>query len=219
MQYFQQFIDRYDAGRQLAKSLKNYAGHSNVLVLGLPRGGVPVAYEVARALGAPLDTIIVRKLGVPGHQELAMGAIASGGIRVLNNEVIHSLGITDKMIDRVTAVEQRELERREYVYREGRKPFDVKGRIVLLIDDGIATGATIRAAAMALRTCGPAKIVVAAPIASAIAVGQLKHEVDEVVLLMMPKSFCSIGEWYEDFSETSDNEVRDLLRTPTGIII
>jgi predicted phosphoribosyltransferase len=220
MKYLQQFIDRYDAGRQLAEMLKKYAGRSNVLVLGLPRGGVPVAYEVASALGAPLDTIIVRKLGVPGDKELAMGAIASGGILVLNNEVIHSLGITSEMVERVAAEEQRELERRELAYREGRPPFDAKGRIVLLIDDGIATGATIRAAARGLRTCSPAKIIIAAPIASAIAVRQLKDEVDkvdEVVALMMPRSFFSIGELYEDFSEVNDEEVRELLHTPIVI--
>lgn len=209
------FRDRTDAGRQLAARLTRYADRTDVLVLALPRGGVPVAYEVAKALKAPLDVFLVRKLGVPGHEELAMGAIASGGVRVLNEDLVDYLRIPDEVIDAVAAVEQRELERRERAYRDDRPPPDVKDRIVILVDDGLATGSTMRAAAAALRLQKPRRIVVAVPVSSAETCEELRSEVDEIVCAVTPEHFQGVGLWYEDFSQTSDEEVRELLKRAT----
>ena len=209
------FRDRRDAGRQLAARLTRYADRTDVLVLALPRGGVPVAYEVAKALKAPLDVFLVRKLGVPGHEELAMGAIASGGVRVLNEDLVDYLRIPDEVIDAVAAVEQRELERRERAYRDDRPPPDVKDRIVILVDDGLATGSTMRAAAAALRLQKPRRIVVAVPVSSAETCEELRSEVDEIVCAVTPEHFQGVGLWYEDFSQTSDEEVRELLKRAT----
>ncbi len=205
------FRDRTDAGRKLAARLKEYAGRTDVLVLALPRGGVPVAYEVAKELGAPLDVFLVRKLGVPGQEELAMGAIASGGVRVLNEDVVSYLGIPAEVIDIVGADERRELERRERTYRNGRPPPDVTGRVVILIDDGLATGSTMRAAAAALRAQRPARIVVAVPVSAPETCEQFKSEVDEVICAATPEPFRGVGLWYRDFSQTTDEEVRELL--------
>jgi putative phosphoribosyl transferase len=209
------FRDRTDAGRQLAARLTRYADRTDVLVLALPRGGVPVAYEVAKALKAPLDVFLVRKLGVPGHEELAMGAIASGGVRVLNEDLVDYLRIPDGVIDAVAAVEQRELERREHAYRDDHPPPDVKDSIVILVDDGLATGSTMRAAAAALRLQKPRRIVVAVPVSSAEACEELRSEVDEIVCAVTPEHFQGVGLWYEDFSQTSDEEVRELLKRAT----
>lgn len=205
------FRDRREAGRVLAAQLARYANRPDVLVLALPRGGVPVAYEVARALGAPLDVFLVRKLGVPGHEELAMGAVATGGVRVLNEPVVRALDIPDRLIDAVAAREQEELARRERLYRGDRPPPDVRGRTVILVDDGLATGATMQAAVKALRQQGPARIVVAVPTASPETCEALREEVDEVVCATMPEPFYAVGLWYEDFSQTTDEEVRELL--------
>jgi predicted phosphoribosyltransferase len=206
------FRDRADAGRRLAEKLTALAGRPDVLVLALPRGGVPVAYEVARALQAPLDVFLVRKLGVPGREELAMGALASGGVRVLNEEVVRALEIPDDVIDAVTAAEERELDRRERAYREGRPMPDVGGRVVMLVDDGLATGSTMRAAVAALRRLGPAEIVVAVPVGAAEACEDLSAEADEVVCARTPTPFMSVGMWYDDFAQTGDEEVSELLR-------
>jgi predicted phosphoribosyltransferase len=205
------FHDRYDAGRQLAAHLTRYAGRPDVLVLALPRGGLPVAYEVARALGAPLDVFLVRKLGVPGREELAMGAIASGGVRVLNDEVVRALRIPEEVIDAVAAEEQAELERRERTYRDGRPAPDVRGRTVILVDDGLATGSSMRAAVEALRLRGPARIVVAVPVGAPETCAALREIADEVVCAYEPERFAAVGLWYADFSQTSDEEVRQLL--------
>jgi predicted phosphoribosyltransferase len=205
------FKDRTDAGRKLAARLKHYADRGDVLVLALPRGGVPVAYEVAKELKAPLDVFLVRKLGVPGYEELAMGAIASGGIRVINKDVVQQLNIPGEVIDAVAADEQRELERRERAYRDNRPPPNVKGRIAILIDDGLATGSTMRAAAAALRKQEPARIVVAVPVSSPETCDELLGEVDEIVCAVTPEPFRGVGLWYEDFSQTTDEEVRRLL--------
>ncbi len=205
------FRDRAEAGRQLAALLSGYAHRPDLLVLALPRGGVPVAYEVARALDAPLDVFLVRKLGVPGHEELAMGAIASGGVRVLNDDVVESLRLPLSIIDQVTAREQEELQRRERAYRGDRPPPDAQGRTVILVDDGLATGSTMRAAAAAVRRQQPARIVVAVPVAAASTCDTLRAEVDEVVCVLAPEPFYAVGIWYEDFSQTTDDEVRDLL--------
>jgi predicted phosphoribosyltransferase len=182
-----------------------------VLVLALPRGGVPVAFEVAEALDAPLDVFLVRKLGTPGHSELAMGAIASGGVRVLNPMVVEYLAIPDRVIDRVTADEQKELERRERAYRDDRPPIAALGRAIILVDDGLATGATMRAAVAALKQQHPARIVVAVPVAPVSTCEELGQEVDEVVCPLSPQQFDGVGRWYEDFSQTTDDEVRALL--------
>jgi predicted phosphoribosyltransferase len=205
------FRDRAEAGRRLAEELARYRDRPDVLVLALPRGGVPVAFEVARALQAPLDVFVVRKLGVPGHEELAMGAIASGGVRVLNQDVVRGLGIPDEVIDRVAAAEQRELERREQLYRGERPPADSSGKTVILIDDGLATGSTMRAAVAALRRLGPARIVVAVPIAAAHTCAEFREDVDQIVCSVTPEPFYAVGLWYQDFSQTTDEEVRDLL--------
>ena len=205
------FRDRSEAGRLLAAKLAAYANRPDVLVLALPRGGVPVAYEVARALNAPLDVFVVRKLGVPGHEELAMGAVATGGVRVLNEQVVDGLRIPDYVIDAVAAQEQQELARRERLYRGGRPPPDVRGRTVILVDDGLATGATMHAAIKALRQLQPARIVVAVPTAAPETCEALRAEVDEVICAITPEPFHAVGLWYEDFSQTTDEEVRDLL--------
>lgn len=206
------FRDRREAGRALATLLGRYAGRDDVLVLALPRGGVPVAYEVARALKAPLDVFLVRKLGVPGYEELAMGAIASGGGVVLNEEVVQGLGIPSDVISDVAEEEQRELERREQAYRDGRPPPSVEGKLVILVDDGLATGASIRAAVAALRGLRPAAILVAVPTAAASTCEQLRSEVDDVVPATTPTPFFAVGQSYVDFSQTTDAEVRELLR-------
>jgi putative phosphoribosyl transferase len=205
------FRDRREAGRRLAAELADYAGRPDVLVLALPRGGVPVAFEVARALAAPLDVFLVRKLGVPGHEELAMGAIATGGVRLLNEEVVRSLRIPPGVIERVAAIEGEELERRERAYRGNRPAPEVRGRTVILIDDGLATGASMRAAVAALRQQQPAKIVVAVPIAAPSTCEEFRDEVDETVCAVTPEPFYAVGLWYEDFSQTTDEEVHDLL--------
>jgi putative phosphoribosyl transferase len=209
------FRDRRDAGRQLAARLRRYADRSDVLVLALPRGGVPVAYEVAQELNAPLDVFLVRKLGVPGYEELAMGAIASGGVRVLNEDIVNYLRIPDEVMDAVAIREQRELERRERAYRADRPPPDVKDRVVILIDDGLATGSTMRAAAESLRLQKPRRIVVAVPVSSPETCNQFRSEVDEIVCAFTPEHFQGVGLWYENFSQTSDEEVRELLKQAT----
>jgi predicted phosphoribosyltransferase len=205
------FENRSEAGKALAHLLAEYAGRKDVIVLALPRGGVPVGYEVATALGVPLDVFLVRKLGVPGYEELAMGAIASGGIRVLNADVVASLRIPSKVIEAVTVAEERELQRRERQYRGDRPTPEVQGRTVILVDDGLATGASMRAAVQALRQMGPQRIVVAVPTAPAEACAELRPLVDEVVCVMTPEPFGGVGLWYRDFSQTSDEEVRRLL--------
>ena len=204
------FRDRADAGRALAERLAHYRGRP-VRVLGLPRGGIPVAYEVAKALAAPLDVFVVRKLGVPGHEELAMGAIASGGIRIVNRDVVRSLGIDAATIDRVAMAEQAELERREAAYRSGRPPLDVAGATVILVDDGLATGSTMRAAVAAIREQGPDKVVVAVPVAAPPTRDELAREVDEIVCVATPEPFLAVGRFYEDFDQTTDDEVHALL--------
>jgi putative phosphoribosyl transferase len=209
-----QFRDRTAAGQALGRVLaeRGYAGRSDVLVLALPRGGVPVGYEVARALDAPLDVFIVRKLGVPGHEELAMGAIASGGLRVLNPQVVNMLQIPQDVIDRVAQVEQKELERRELDYRDGRPPPRIEGRTVVLVDDGLATGSTMRAAAAALRKLRPRWLVVAVPVAANETCEEFRDQVDDTVCVLTPEPFHAVGLWYEDFSQTTDEQVRDLLQ-------
>ena len=206
------FRDRYESGRRLAAALSPYAGRPNLLVLALPRGGVPVGYEVARALGAPLDVMLVRKLGVPGHEELAMGAIASGGIRVVSDEVVAAFNIPDRVIAAVAAQEEEELWRRERLYRGDRPAADVRGRTVILVDDGLATGASMRAAAQALRAQQPERLVVAVPVAPPETCVSLRQEADDVVCALAPEPFLAVGNWYDDFSQTSDDEVRELLR-------
>ena len=210
------YRDRTEAGKRLAAELEAYAGRADVLVLALPRGGVPVAFEVARALRAPLDIFLVRKLGVPGHEELAMGAIATGGVRVLNEDVMRYINIPDEVIDAVAAKEQRELARREQLYRDDRPAPDVRGRTVILVDDGLATGSTMRAAAAALRKQQPAKIIVAVPVAAAATCDEFRAEVDEVVCAVTPEPFQAVGLWYKDFSQTTDEEVHDLLAQAAG---
>jgi putative phosphoribosyl transferase len=205
------FANRREAGRILAPLLRKYADSDDVLVLALPRGGVPVGFEVAQALRAPLDVFIVRKLGVPGHDELAMGAIATGGVRVLNDDVVISLELEPEIIDAVAVREEKELVRRERLYRGARPVPDVHGRTVILIDDGLATGSTMRAAVAALRKQRPARIVVAVPVAAPETCEEFKTEVDEVVCAATPRMFNGVGRWYEDFSQTTDEEVHELL--------
>ena len=205
------FANRTEAGRLLAEKLVNYAGRADVIVLGLPRGGVPVAFEVAQRLGALLDVFIVRKLGVPGFEELAAGAIASGGVRVLNEDVMRAIPHADEAINAITARETAELERREQIYREGRPPPELRDRIVILVDDGLATGATMRAAVKALRERGAAKIVVAVPVGPPDTCHELEERADETICLSTPEFFQAVGQYYEDFSQTSDEDVRELL--------
>ena len=205
------FKNRREAGRLLGEELARYKDLGDALVLGLPRGGVPVAGEAAKALGAPLDVFVARKLGAPGHEELAMGAIAAGGVRALNEDVIRGLGVTPEMVARVAAQEERELKRRESAYRRGRSGLDVRGRTVILVDDGLATGATMRAAALALRIMRPARIIVAVPVASVEACRQLERDADEVICLATPDPFYGVGAWYDDFEQTTDDEVLQAL--------
>jgi predicted phosphoribosyltransferase len=205
------FADRREAGRFLAGKLTDYADRPDVLVLALPRGGVPVAYEVARALHAPLDVFLVRKLGLPGREELAMGAIASGGVLVLNEDVVRALRIPQDVLESVIVAEQEELGRRERIYRGDRPPPDVHGRTVILVDDGLATGSTMRAAVAALRRQGPARIVVAVPIGAPETCAGFEREADDVVCVVTPQPFYAVGLWYGDFSQTTDEEVHDLL--------
>ncbi|HSK65834.1 MAG TPA: phosphoribosyltransferase [Anaerolineales bacterium] len=205
------FFDRRDAGRQLASRLGKYAYRQDVILLALPRGGVPVAYEVADTLKAPLDVFIVRKLGLPGKEELAIGAIASGGTRILNEEIIRALHIDRFTIDEITERERLELQRRERQYREDRPAPEVLGRTVILIDDGLATGASMMAAIHALRTRQPTQIIVAVPVAAPQAIRLLRPRVDEAVYVIAPEHFEGVGKWYEDFSQTTDEEVQTLL--------
>jgi putative phosphoribosyl transferase len=205
------FRDREDGGRHLARRLSDLAGRQDLLVLGIPRGGVPVAYEVARALQAPLDVIVVRKLGVPGAEELAMGAIASGGVRVLNERVLSEIAVPQQVIDLVAARELEELERRERVFRGGRPPYDPRGRTVLVVDDGLATGSTMRAAVTALRQRGPASIVAAVPVGATSTCRSLAHLVDRLECVIESATFFAVGEWYDEFRQTTDEEVRQLL--------
>src|SRR2546422_5931055 len=209
------FPNRAEAGRLLGLKLSKYAGCDDVIVLGLPRGGVPVAYEVAQALRVPLDVFIVRKLGVPGFEELAVGAIASGGVRVLNEDVMRALPNAKEIIESVTARETAELERREQSYRDGRPAPELRDRVVILVDDGLATGATMRAAVAALRQRGVAKIVVGAPVGAPDTCREFEEEVDEIVCATAPEFFQAVGQYYEDFSQTSDEEVRELLARGT----
>ena len=205
------FANRTEAGRLLAEKLIKYADRDDVIVLGLPRGGVPVAYEVAKRLGAPLDVFIVRKLGVPGFEELAAGAIASGGVRVLNEDVMRAIPHADEAIEAVTARETAELERREHEYRDGRPAPELRGRVVILVDDGLATGATMRAAVKALRQNGAAKIVVAVPVGPPDTCREIEQQADETICLSTPEFFQAVGQYYEDFSQASDDDVRELL--------
>jgi putative phosphoribosyl transferase len=205
------FRDRSEAGRVLAGHLTAYARRPDSIVLALPRGGVPVAYEVAQALDAPLDVFLVRKLGVPGHEELALGAIASGGGRVLNLDVVSMFGLQETDIAHIAAREAAEISRRERAYRGDRPPQSVRGKVVILIDDGLATGATMRAAAQAIRAQGPAKLVVAVPVAASSTCDAFRDDVDEVICAVTPEPFYAVGAWYQDFSQTTDDEVRTLL--------
>lgn len=205
------YQDRRHAGQVLAEALKHYKGRSHLEILALPRGGVPVGYEVARALGAPLEVFIVRKLGVPGYEELAMGAIASGGAQVLSRPLILRLGIPEKAIASAIAREREELARRERVYRGERAPLQLEGKTVILVDDGLATGSTMRAAAAGLQALKPARLVVAVPVAARETCEELAGEVDEVVCAATPDPFVSVGSWYEDFTQTEDDEVHALL--------
>ena len=217
------FQDRAEAGQQVARCLQAYATHPNAVVLGIARGGVPVAYEIAAALNLPLDVYVVRKLGLPGFPEMAMGAIASGGasgpasgpasgnVRYLNSEIIQKARVSDAEVNQVTEREQRELRRREQEYRGGRSPLVIQGRTVILVDDGLATGATMRVAIRALRQQSPAQIVVAVPVAAPEICGALESEADDVICVKTPQPFCSVSRWYETFPQTTDQEVRELL--------
>lgn len=210
------FRDRRAAGELLGAALHHLAGRSDVLVLALPRGGVPAGYEVARALDARLDVFVVRKLGVPGRAELAMGALASGGVRVHNREVIDALGIDDATLAAVVAREQAELERRELLYRGERRQLAIGGQLVVVVDDGLATGSTMRAAVAAVRAQAPRQVIVAAPVGSAEAARMLQHEADGVLCLALPEPFHAVGLWYQDFRQTTDAEVHQLLAAASG---
>jgi len=207
----QRFQNRHEAGREVAKRLSKYGEWSDAIILALPRGGVPVAYEVALALKIPLDVLIVRKLGLPGQEELAVGAVASGGIRILNEDIVHALRINPSVIDRITQQALGELQQREVSYRGDGPAPNLHGRTVILIDDGLATGASMLAAVRAIRTNGPARIVVAVPAAAPQSIDLLRPEVDEIIVVLSPDPFEGVGKWYEDFSQTTDEEVRFLL--------
>lgn len=212
------FKDRNDAGQQLAKALDEFAGNDNVVVLALPRGGVPVAYEVARVLQAPLDVMVVRKLGVPGQRELAMGAIASGNIRVMNEGIVNQLAIPQKAIDEVVEEERIELERRERLYRGSEGRCDIKGKVIILVDDGIATGATMRAAIAAIKQQQPKQLVVAVPTAALDSCQRISGEVDRMVCLSTPEPYIAVGCWYRRFSQTRDDEVTQLLQKAANYV-
>jgi predicted phosphoribosyltransferase len=212
----QPFPNRREAGVELATKLRHYAGRTDLVVLALPRGGVPVAFEVAEALNAPLDIFLVRKLGLPGHPELAMGAIASGGVRVVNDNVVRWYGIPDRAIDLVARTEQAELERREQEYRQGRPLLTLRDRTVILVDDGLATGSTMKAAVAAARQHAPARVVVAVPVGARSSCAELAAITDEIVCDRIPESFSAVGQWYTDFSQTTDKEVRQLLEEHAG---
>lgn len=216
---WERFQNRHQAGRMLAEALRAYAGRDDLLVLALPRGGVPVGLEVARALGAPLDVMLVRKLGVPGHEELAMGAIATGGVRIVSEEVVRAFGIPDRVLASVAAAEEEELHRRERAYREDRPIPDIGGKIVILVDDGLATGSTMRAAVATVRAMGASWVVAAVPVAPPETCAALRKIVDQMICVLTPDPFLAVGAWYEDFSETSDETVRALLRraAETGV--
>jgi putative phosphoribosyl transferase len=205
------FANRTQAGRELASHLRNYANRNDVVVLGTPRGGLPVAFEVAKALNLPLDVFVLRKLGVPGHEELAFGAIASGGVRILDPDTIRALRLTRVDIERVTRAEKRELQRREIAYRGGRPPLNVNGVTVILVDDGIATGSSMRAAIRALRQMKPSALVIATPVAPRSTCSRLRPEVDDLICLEMPEPFYGVGRFYDDFSQVPDEEVTELL--------
>jgi putative phosphoribosyl transferase len=211
------YRDRSEAGKRLAARLTKYADRDDVLVLALPRGGVPVGFEVAKALPAPLDIFLVRKLGVPGHEELAMGAISTGGVRVLNDDVVDYLQIPEGVIDAIAEIELRELERRERAYRGDRPEPNVQGKTIILVDDGLATGSTMRAAAAALRRQNPARIVVAVPVSAPQTCDEYRMGVDEIVCASTPEPFRGVGQWYRDFSQTTDDEVRELLEKAQAI--
>ena len=205
------FRDRTEAGQVLASKLTKYLNQVNTVILALPRGGVPVAYEIGKELGLPVDIFVVRKLGVPGHEELAMGAIASGGVRHINRNVVDQLRIDSETIDVASRREQKEIERREQLYRGQRPPVDVRNKTVILVDDGLATGSTMRAAIAALRQHRPARIVVAVPAAAPQTCSEIADEVDEIICAATPEPFYAVGQWYQEFSQTTDEEVRDLL--------
>ena len=211
------FRNREEAGRHLGVALGRFAGRSDVVVLALPRGGVPIGFEVARSLRLPLDVFIVRKLGLPGHEELAMGAIATGGVRVLNDDVLNQIPIPQPVIDSVAGRELLELERRERSYRGSRPPLEVRGKTVIVIDDGLATGSTMKAAVRALKELQPQSIVVAVPVAAAQTCHEFRAEVDEVVCLRTPEPFRAVGLWYDDFPQTTDEEVHELLGNATAL--
>lgn len=212
------FADRQEAGQELAQELSDYTKREDVVVLGLPRGGVPVAFEVAKVLRVPLDVFVVRKLGAPGNPELAMGAIASGGVRVMNPGVVDRLGISDEAIERVTIEEREKLKEREEIYRGARPGVDVAGKTVILIDDGLATGATMRAAVSALRERNPEKIVMAVPTAPAETCAEFEERVEETVCLTTPRPFFGVGGAYRDFSQTTNEQVRDLLERADELV-
>jgi len=205
------FQNRAEAGQQLASHLEKYANRDDVIVLAVPRGGVPIAFEVARALNLPLDIFVLRKLGVPGHEEFAFGAIGSGGVRVLDGQVVQSLGLSNMVIDLITRAERAELARREQIYRGGRPPLDVRGKTVILVDDGIATGSSLRAGVHAVRQMQPAAIVIAVPVAPRSTVNRLRREVDDLVCVEPAERFYGVGQFYRDFSQVSDDEVNALL--------
>jgi predicted phosphoribosyltransferase len=205
------FRDRAEAGRLLAERVRRYSGRDDVVVLALPRGGVPVAYEVAKTLRAPLGVFVVRKIGVPGHEELAMGALASGGVLVLDESIVRAIGLDRSQLERAIASELRELERRQAAYGESGDALDLDGKTVILVDDGLATGSTMRAAAEAVRRLNPARVIVAVPVASEKTCDLFRDVVDEIVCDVTPKPFHAVGLWYDDFTQTSDEEVRDLL--------
>lgn len=210
------FRDRREAGRALGERLSAYAGRDDVLVLALPRGGVPVGYEVARALGAALDVFVVRKLGVPRREELALGAVASGGVRVLNEPVVTALGLSEREIEPIVLRESAEVVRRELAYRGGRPPLALERKVAILVDDGLATGATMRAAVLAARQLNPQAIVVAVPVAAPLTCDSFQGDVDDVVCLLTPEPFYAVGVWYDDFGQTDDEEVRELLQEATA---